>query len=794
MLGAIALWCVGAAACRRVIEEVPTREVVHVDRPALDIRRVSENSDPSLIRIDDLYDSLEWKDTQPAPDQPQRSGWDAEALSKSWSVVRGDRASIVAGRLVFRAGRRTSLISQPALGIRFRSIRAIEIRMSVSKGKRMALWWSPGEDFAERSLSVQADLTPGADPQLYSVKASSLIGYEGLTLNRLRLVPTDADGAEVAVDSVRFVPREGFYGGLDHGLGREEIANESRHVIYARAPGSFSVRVPLPAHAVLGVGAGVLDAEPGVAFRVAVKDGGPAQTVIERELHQDERWEDVRADLSAWAGKKVRLRFSLASNRAGSIALWSNPTVWSASEVVTSGPNVIVYLIDTLRADHVGVYGARNATTPTIDALARNGALFEHASAQASWTRPSVASILTSLYPPEHGALDPGQGVSDGVITLAEQFRRYNYSTAAFSSSSHPGSSSNLTQGFDEFFEPPAILGSTSYVLGRLTRTDYTSRTGEAINRKLLPWIEHNVDRRFFVYVHATDPHAPYAPAAPYDRMFDTGYRGPIDGSYDPKTGFENAKTREEIAHLESLYDGGVRCVDDAVGEMMRALERFGLSNRTIVLVTSDHGEEFQEHGRFGHGQSLYEELLHVPLVLSLPASVPKGALVHGLRIARPVDSIDIFPTLCALAGIPAPPDVRGMSRASLLFSGQNAASSGAATVRPAAFHQEASTAGAPVLSFAWRRGRKREHISVSDGRYKLIHRPIEGDLLFDLVADPDETSDLLAREGGRAKSLSEAIERWWSGRRKITSSLDTGKVIIDQEERQWLEALGYVK
>jgi hypothetical protein len=385
----------------------------------------------------------------------------------------------------------------------------------------MRLLWSEGETFRPE-LSVTAELRPGPGPAVYLVKTPSLMGYEGLVLNRLRLEPTDEEGAEVAIDWIRILPREGLYSGLGHGLGREEIGNESRNVIYARTPASFSLLVLVPPAGRLDVGVGLLDAVPGARFRVTAAPTKMGIVVLDQEVRQDERWVDLRVDLSRFAGRWTDLTFSVESKREGCVALWSNPAVYSATDHLRA-PSVLVYLIDTLRADHVGAYGDANLTTPQIDRVAREGAVYLSCTAQAPLTRPSVASIMTSLYPPEHGVIDHGQGVSEGVITLAEQFRRYGYATAGFSASPHAGSSANLVQGFDQFLEPPAVLGASATILDNHA-PDYSRASAEAINARLLPWLARCRPAVLPLCSHARSARSVRA-AAYHDALFDRAIR-----------------------------------------------------------------------------------------------------------------------------------------------------------------------------------------------------------------------------------------------------------------------------
>lgn len=778
-----------AAACSEKAPP-PRRVIPTVDRPATDARTQTRYRADNLIRLDDIYPALEWEGGEIGSAADPLKAWEFDGSAEGWSLRSGAEPRVVDGRLVYSLGKGEALLSPEGLGVRFRSIRSIEIALSVPEGESLTVFWSPGQEFT-RTLSVTSVLKPGPDTVVYAVKASTLTDFEGLDLNRMRIGITGPAGKEVAVDWIRLIPLEGSYSGLDHGIGRETITEQSRHVIYTGAPGAFEANVTIPPDPVLEVGVGVLDATPGATFDVSVTDGGRETPLLSREVLQDTAWVDLSADLGRWAGKKVRLRFAVSSPRAGTVALWSNPTIFQRGAPLP-GPNVIVYLLDSLRADHVGIYGAKNETTPAIDRLAHEGAWFSHCSSQASWTQPSVPSILTSLYPPEHGSIDDGIKVSEGVVTLAEQFRMSGYLTAGFLGNSKTGVASGLDQGYDQLFERPAVIG-TPETLNRTAEVDYSKQSGEKINRRLIPWLEKNVDRRFMLYVHSMDPHLPYLPPPPYDTMFATGYRGPVDGSngkWDRQSGFWAARTPEEIAHVMSLYDGDIRCNDDAIGELLAAIERLGLSRDTIIIIVADHGDEFHEHGWFGHGQSLYEELLHVPLVVHWP-----GAIAPGQRIDLPIQTIDIYPTLCALAGLPPVEDVRGRDRAAMLARVDTAAGGPAGNGSPQnpGASTQAPSAAEPL--FAWRYPREgEEEVSVFDGQYKLIRRPVSGDLLFDLLADPGETTNLARSSVDRVDRLDQEIESWWAGRSRIVSGSDSTGIEIDQERMKWLEALGYVK
>jgi arylsulfatase A-like enzyme len=666
----------------------------------------------------------------------------------------------------------------PQLDIPLRDLRAIEIRMAASSGERLRLWWRGSGPF-HRKFSLVSEIKPGAQVVSYIVKTSTLRGYEGLRLTGLRLDPTDGAPADVAVESIGLIGREGLYEGKDHGIGQENLANQVRHVLYHRAPSRITWEASLPPAARLDVGAGLLDAGEGADLSILLEDRGKTFTLWRQRITDDSSWHDVTVDLSRWAGRHVGLAFDAATGRPGQVVLWSNPMV--ASRLPASGtappPNVLIYLVDTLRADRLRAYGGANPTSPALDRLAAEGVMFQNCSASASWTRPSVASLLTSLAPPSHGVTDHGLAIPAGVVTLAEQMRQAGYVTAAFITSTHAGSSANLQQGYDFMYESPAVTGDVRLIeQGR--KKDFSRKKSSLINKALLPWLERYGERPFFLYLHAMDPHSPYLPPEPYDRMFATGYDGPVNGGLDEKTGFAAARTRQELDHILSLYDAEIRYTDDRIGELLDALRARGVLDRTLVVITSDHGEEFREHGGFEHGQSLYRELLDVPLVMRLP-----GVLPAGVRVQRRVSGLDVMPTVLDIAGIEPNADVQGSS---LLGMG------GQGSARGDAF---SSGAGAGGAVFSWRQTKKSgEEVSIERGPLKAY---VTGDgrvRLFDRTSDPFEQRDVSGERPEEARVLGEEARLWLRSLPRITTPGESTRVTVDEEERRWLKALGYIR
>jgi len=310
------------------------------------------------------------------------------------------------------------------------------------------------------------------------------------------------------------------------------------------------------------------------------------------------------------------------------------------------GPNVVFVTVDTLRADHLGCYGYDRPTSPFVDSLAAEGTRCADATAAASWTKPATGTILTGLYPSRHGALYHGSmlHLPEGKKTLAEAFRERGYVTSGFVANPNLKKVFGFDRGFDVYFDSPvedtvtlASIRGTWFggLLMKLLRHQFNwnyENDCARINQEVLPWLDKNHAQRFFLYVHYIDPHIPYDPPAQYREQF-AGEHGAV---------FFNERKR--LVGID-LYDGEIRYSDDAVKALVGKLKELGAWDNTLFVFTSDHGEEFFEHGVLGHGFSLYQEVVHVPLILRGPG-VPAGAVDE-----EPVQILDLPATVLALAG-----------------------------------------------------------------------------------------------------------------------------------------------
>lgn len=437
---------------------------------------------------------------------------------------------------------------------------------------------------------------------------------------------------------------------------------------------------------------------------------------------------------------------------------------------------IILITVDTLRADAVSTYRPAAPRTPAIDRLAADGVVFERALAPSPWTLPSLTSILTGLVPAAHHATTFTSTVSRNVTTLAEFAGESGYRTAAILHNDLLDAKSGLAQGFDEYqtLEEPYFahsLGMTALQLaapGRFPPSSWPSNDDET--RLVVEWLESNRDRDFFLWVHYLDPHAPYAPPREYRTAPPTPTIGAsFEGQKLASQGFFVPGPEERQA-IRSLYDGEVRWIDACIARIVSTLERLRLYDDALIVFTSDHGEEFWEHGGLGHGHSMYDELLRVPLIIKLP-----GAAVRGRRDAM-VSTASVTPTILDAARISYEP--RAMSVSSLM-----------PLVDPArgTFQER------PIVSDAQILFDRRQAVFFE--RFKYVVSAVDGrEQLFDLEADPGELHPLATAaplETGR-RLLQTELTSATALRKRIR--VDAGTGVADEDTLRRLRSLGYLR
>lgn len=444
-------------------------------------------------------------------------------------------------------------------------------------------------------------------------------------------------------------------------------------------------------------------AEP-ARFRVVFREhAGEEHVLLERSVdarrnETDRRWFDDRIDLTPLGGKRGTLTFAVqnlgdAEKAKASTIYWSTPRILAPPD--GDEPSVLFITVDCLRADHLGVYGYPRPTTPRLDALAAEGVRFAHAYSNAPMTLPSIPQIFTSRVFPTRDH-----------ETLTHPIARAGIPSAAFVNNAWIPLW--LSQGGHA--DPP----------GPFDRMVSGELDAKAITNLAIEWLEAHPGERFALYLHYLDAHTPYRPPEEFVRQFvDPAYDGPIGATFNDADGADAGKYDEaDRRRIVDLYDASIRYVDGEIGRLLDALAKSGRLDDTLVVVSADHGEEFWEHGRFFHGQSLYDELLHVPLLVRLPGGAKAGTVVE-----RPVRSIDIAPSILEWLALPRPEGFTGEPLSTAIASPE---------ADPPPLFATATQAQFPTR-YAIRTARKKLIESLDSGRLEL----------YDVAADPGEKRDL---------------------------------------------------
>ena len=542
-------------------------------------------------------------------------------------------------------------------------------------------------------------------------------------------------------------------------------AEGDRLILPAGTQASFFFRAPHDATLRLALGgAGSPDSAPQFTAAVTI-DGQPRRLVVERT--PDAPGEQRHA-LGVAPGEIVRLTLALGDrgNVSGAAVALVHPVIEGrpsgtgapaapAPAAVASRPNVILYVADTLRADRLGCYGRRPSITPAIDRLAAEGIVFENAVAQSPWTRPSTATILTGRDPAAHGAVTLRTRVRRDLPTLGDFLGARGWRTAAFVTNLNVAPAFGFGRGFTPYEYLPEDV-----------RRPGVYEPASVLHEKALAWIDAHRDEPFLLYLHASDPHAPYRPTDP---------ARPQPMSEEEGAALHQALMRTPrrlddgaVASLRRLYDEETAEFDTEIGRFWDALGSRGLANDTLVMFVADHGEEFREHGMLQHGNTLYQEVMHVPLIVRLP-----GGRGGGRRVASLARHVDLVPTLLAALGVETNAPLSGRA---LALGDASVPEDGEATV-DTWFGERALQA---LVVPPWK---------IVLPRLVLAARPE----VYDLRQDPAERTNLARRHPmliGYAKQRLAELEAAHAGE---LATADEHAEPVNPDALERLRALGYV-
>ncbi|MDH5715084.1 MAG: sulfatase [Candidatus Aminicenantes bacterium] len=729
--------------------------------------------------------------------------------AEGWQPISGiDRFRVEGGKLKLR-----SINNDPYMMVKVQLnadlINAVRIAMKHSgwrwpeeEAEAEIFWTSSEEGIFSANIRAPFKITPDNKFHAYTILIDEFPNWRG-KVSHFRLDPLRDEG-EVEIDSISFVNlslKESFSHQSIKWVPTETfIKNELRRVIFSPPPSRIEQKVRIPPKAVLNFGYGVMQKAwrkegDGVLFSInGIDKKGETHQLFSHYIDPKQKkahrqWFDGKIDLSPFEGEKLKIVLETMGSDlpAGQpsdkddarydYAVWSNPIIYSQEE--ENKLNVILIILDTLRADALGCYGYWRQTSPNIDKLVEDPhtVLFENAFSTAPWTFPAHKSLFTSRH--LNLNLHYGEGrLFDRETTLAEVLHKAGYNTIGVTGGIWLSHKLGMAQGFDSYYESD-----------RVPRAKI-----DEIYEKVADWLDRRRANSFFLLFHTYETHVTYIRTT-FARGLERGRIPPAlaekfnDSSEEIKRLIYTA-TEEEKRYIRALYDGSVLEADRYVQKLLDKLSSLNLLKNTVIIITSDHGEEFWEHHPLGamHGQSLYQEMLHIPLIIYLPhIKLPQKV------IKTPVSLIDFFPTIIDLAGVKDFDKKRIMGVSLLpLIKGESDYDNYPLFAEVKDKIMMDSRLQAIIME-----GHKYilsldEEKEVSFKRLKI---EIEDEELFDLTSDRGERKNLIEQKNELVERLREALQRFIEKKKGLLfPPKEEENIMLDEDLKRRLKALGYLK
>ncbi|MFC2161058.1 sulfatase-like hydrolase/transferase [Acidobacteriota bacterium] len=568
-----------------------------------------------------------------------------------------------------------------------------------------------------------------------------------------------------------------------------KVWREHLNALFAPPQSCYDFQVSIKENTILEFGIGVISdqnaekiklteegKEKGVRFSVLIDFDGTQSILFEEtlsvpSLEERQIYVQKTLDLSSYQGT-VRLSFE-TSGEKGIFSFWTNPVIYPEEK---SNSQVILISIDTLRADHLGVYGYERETSPNIDSLASESAMFANVYASSPWTLTSHVSLLTALNSVNHQVYQDNEKMDPDLVTAAEMMRVNDYFCSAFTGGGFVSSVFGFADGFDSYYE----------------RTDEVllDKAAELNFRDVARWIDSNKNKNYFLFIHTYQPHDPYACPAPYKTLFlsekSKWSHINLNGHLGGKNAIFKKLPEEDRQNIIDLYDAEIRYTDEKlIGPLVQKLKDMALYDKTMIIFTSDHGEEFYDHKGWGHGQNLYDESLKVPLLIKFPNSKYLGSKVEHI-----VSLVDVLPTILdemnidslqnEFDGLSLIPLLEGKEKKDRIFL---------------------SDVGENILNL-----HLPQKIATNEGGKKLIlnKSPSSQNMdyfrypppstkaieLFNLSVDPGEYSNIVDKESSTANRILNRIEAIYRNPKRKRP----GQAVLDEALKKQLRALGYIK
>ena len=728
--------------------------------------------------------------------------------AEGWRPIKGiDRFRVEGGKLKLRA-----INKDPYMRVKVELnadlINAVRIKMKHDKWrwpgvavKAEIFWTSSEEGKFSADMSIAFDVIPDNKFHTYTILMDEYPTWRG-KVSYFRLDPLRSEG-EVEIDFISFlnlslkeslshqriewVPTEAF------------IKNELRRIILAPPPSKIQQEIRIPPKATLTFGYGIMHKAwrregDGVLFSIkGIDKRGKTHQLFTHYIDpkhkkNERRWFDEKLDLSFFEREKLKIVLqTLGSDlpagqppEKGDVrydyAVWSNPIVYSNEE--EQKPNIILIILDTLRADALGCYGYRRQTSPNIDKLVEDPhtVLFENAFSTAPWTFPSHKSLFTSRH--LNLNLHYGEGrLFDRETTLAEVLHKAGYNTIGVTGGAWLSHKLGMAQGFDSYYEADIYLRAKV----------------DEIYEKVADWLDRRRANSFFLLFHTYENHVPYTRTT-FARGLDKGRIPPasaasFDDSSEKIRSLIYTATDEEQEYIRALYDGTVLEADRYVQKLLDKLSSLNLLKNTVIIITSDHGEEFWEHHPLGamHGQSLYQEMLHVPLIIYLPHIKPPQQVIK-----TPVSLIDLFPTIVDLVG------VRDFDKNSIMGVSLLPLIKGKSDYHNYPLFAEVKDKGTNLSLQAIIMNGHKYILSLNEKKeffFKGLKIAIKDEELFDLTSDKGERKNLIEQKKELTKRMREALQRFIEQNKGLLFPPNVKEnIMMDEELVKRLKALGYLK
>ena len=664
-----------------------------------------------------------------------------------------------------------------------------------------------GPGVVQARLRASSPLVGDGTVQTYVLRAEPNIGAFDGTWRHLVLgfvlFELEAEERPTAIDirSVEIIPREAAFASSLAGISIEAQGGQSRRTLFMHAPGRIAYQVRVPQTDRLDIGLGAVRRDDLVTYRIsATAFGDDPELLFEETSAVTDQWAQRQVDLSHLAGETVTLALEATADRAGTVALWAAPTL--TGDRMTDTPNVILYIIDGGGADYMSPYGYHRRTT-YLERLAAEGAVFERAHSNSSWTRPSTASFLTSLQHSVLGGLENGRNaVPTQVLTLAEHMHQAGYQTAELTTNSNAGSMSDLDRGNDVFREAGVGNQSTSSV---------------QLHEDFWTWRAAYPGEPYWVHFQTTDVHNPHTPLAPFAGLFIDSERRRVADEWTERT--EQIPETEDVRVVEALnqigadqvvywsaerdlHDEAMAHQDYELGRLVARLKATGEWERTLLLVAGDHSVAA---GSWDYGllmrdpqpPHVYYDDLATPMFRSGVSRVPlivvwPGHIAPGQRFSQPVSMLDLLPTILDLTDLPMPGVMQGQSLAPLLLG-------------------EAGWESRPVIldefDLASDTGELRGRIEVIDDRWGASlqinvapdapekRRRAAPLLLYDLWEDPYGLNSLHEERPDLVEHYTAFLEAQWEAHQALAQQFTRGEESpLTPEQLRSLRSLGYIR